>query len=256
MAKTCYCGCGMEIPFGRRRIANKAAAQYARDLSLCKGLLERDPDHANDAELQAIVAEGDRWMPEVRQVVHGEVDRKDVDREAIHSWWKRAFEYRKATTKDVIDTDYAGWDAHEQADLLYAGARAPGQVVAIGDTGASINDLPRIELTIRVAPPGEAPFDVTRKVTVSRVELPRVGEHVEVAYDPADRARFTFRMGDLTDDPMIAPALVAVPAVDPVERLERLVKLRDAGALTPEEFEREKQKVLGVDFGSPRSSSS
>ena len=83
MAKPCYCGCGMEIPLGRRRIANRAAAQYARDLALCKGLLERDPAHANDPELQAIVAEGERWMPDVRKVVHGEIDRKDVDREAI-----------------------------------------------------------------------------------------------------------------------------------------------------------------------------
>lgn len=32
---------------------------------------------------------------------------------------------------------------------------------------------------------------------------------------------------------------------DVIERLERLTKLRDAGALTPEEFEAQKQAVLG-----------
>jgi hypothetical protein len=32
---------------------------------------------------------------------------------------------------------------------------------------------------------------------------------------------------------------------DPIDQLERLVKLRDAGALTPEEFEAQKARILG-----------
>src|SRR5690349_17893976 len=107
MAKECFCGCGREIPFGRRRIANKAGAQYARDLALCRGLIERDAQRADDADLRQIVSEGDRWMPDVTAVVHGDVDRKDIDRDAIHAWWKRAFAYRKDTAKELIETDYA-----------------------------------------------------------------------------------------------------------------------------------------------------
>ena len=34
-------------------------------------------------------------------------------------------------------------------------------------------------------------------------------------------------------------------STDPVDQLERLVKLRDLGALTPEEFEQQKARILG-----------
>ncbi len=34
-------------------------------------------------------------------------------------------------------------------------------------------------------------------------------------------------------------------STDPVDQMERLVKLRDLGALTPEEFEEQKARILG-----------
>ena len=37
----------------------------------------------------------------------------------------------------------------------------------------------------------------------------------------------------------------ASPAEDRLEQLERLVKLRDSGALTQEEFEQQKAEILG-----------
>jgi len=45
-------------------------------------------------------------------------------------------------------------------------------------------------------------------------------------------------------EPEPAPA-PAAPAVDPVEQLRSLAKLRDDGILTEEEFAAEKRKVLG-----------
>jgi hypothetical protein len=45
-----------------------------------------------------------------------------------------------------------------------------------------------------------------------------------------------------------APAQYAAPPAgdgeDKLDKLKQLTELRDAGALTPEEFEREKQKIL------------
>jgi len=46
-------------------------------------------------------------------------------------------------------------------------------------------------------------------------------------------------------EPAPAPAAPAAPAVDPVEQLRSLAKLRDDGILTEEEFAAEKRKVLG-----------
>ena len=46
------------------------------------------------------------------------------------------------------------------------------------------------------------------------------------------------------EEPPPAPAPEA-PAVDPIEQLRELAKLRDDGILTEEEFAAEKRKVLG-----------
>jgi hypothetical protein len=45
-------------------------------------------------------------------------------------------------------------------------------------------------------------------------------------------------------EPVPAPA-PAAPAMDPVEQLRELAKLRDEGILTEEEFSAEKRKILG-----------
>jgi hypothetical protein len=40
------------------------------------------------------------------------------------------------------------------------------------------------------------------------------------------------------------PAAVSAPAGSTIEQLKQLGELRDSGVLTPEEFEREKQKII------------
>lgn len=77
--------------------------------------------------------------------------------------------------------------------------------------------------------------------------------------DPADAERFKQNMlgmlGSMGIDPSAAagaaPHIPITPPLgddgvdDVVASLERLVKLRDAGALTPEEFEAQKARILG-----------
>lgn len=48
----------------------------------------------------------------------------------------------------------------------------------------------------------------------------------------------------IADGP-VAPAAPAVAAADPVEQLRKLAELRDAGVLTPEEFEAKKADLMG-----------
>jgi Short C-terminal domain len=43
-----------------------------------------------------------------------------------------------------------------------------------------------------------------------------------------------------------APAAGGAPAGGKIEQLKQLGELRDSGVLTPEEFEREKQKILAA----------
>jgi hypothetical protein len=71
--------------------------------------------------------------------------------------------------------------------LEEAGVNATGQVVAVKDTGMTINDNPRVALTLQVTPADGSPaFEVSKKQTVSRVAIPRAGDAFLVRYDPDD----------------------------------------------------------------------
>ena len=75
--------------------------------------------------------------------------------------------------------------------LEEAGVNAPAQIVAVNDTGMTINNNPRIALTLQVSPTdGSAPFQLSKKVTVSRVSIPRPGDALAVRYDPSDHDNF------------------------------------------------------------------
>lgn len=66
------------------------------------------------------------------------------------------------------------------------GARCSAKVLAIGDTGETINEDPVARLTLRVAPPhGARPFETTIEATVPRLAIPRNGDTLPVVCDPA-----------------------------------------------------------------------
>lgn len=136
--------------------------------------------------------------------------------------------------------------------LMTEGRKATATVTAVSDTGVTINDDPRVELTLSIQPDdGGAAFEATRKLTVSRLEIPRPGDRYPVFYDPAEPARF--QMGSLPLAPLPpSPAADATPQpteTEWVSELGRLNDLRLSGALTDEEFTRAKDRLLS---GSPR----
>lgn len=123
-------------------------------------------------------------------------------------------------------------------------------VTNIQDTGTTINNNPRVKLTLNVQPDGLAPFDVSKKVTVSRVNLPRVGDPLRVKYFANAPEGLTVQKRTAEDlaaaaAPAPAVAVASVPAVDPLEQIKKLNDLRQAGALSEAEFEAQKAKLLG-----------
>jgi hypothetical protein len=76
--------------------------------------------------------------------------------------------------------------------VLTEGIQARAVVINVQDTGMTINDNPRVKLTLQVQPEGEVPFEVSKKTTVSRVSIPRVGDEYVVRYDPADPSTVEF----------------------------------------------------------------
>jgi hypothetical protein len=138
------------------------------------------------------------------------------------------------------------------ADLLAHGRRAPGHVTEINDTGITINNNPRVKVTVRAEPPGEPPFDVQKTFTASRVELPRVGDFATVFYDPLDRSKTGITFDPVPGvTPPAAPApAAAAPAADSTpedvaERLKELDELRDKGVITPAERDSQRARILG-----------
>jgi Short C-terminal domain len=243
MAKECFCGCGRSVPFGRKRIANMLGNRLTEDVALFEGSLERTPDPEHDADLRRLVATGIPLRDKLAAVVHGTLDRDDYPREDGKRWLEEATEHRKRMAMQVVDADFAGWNAHEQSLLLRTGVAAQATVVDVSDTGTTINDDPRVELTLNVTPEGGEPFELKRKLLVSRVNIPRAGERLTVFFDPDDPSKFTFKNSDVADGDD-ASAAAAVPAADPVEQIAKLASLHAAGALTDAEFAEAKQRLL------------
>ena len=240
MAKKCFCGCGRTVPFGRKRIANSLGDQMRKDIELFKGSVERTPDPEHDADLRRLIATGIPLRDKLRDILHGTLDRDDYPRDQGQAWLKEAIQHRKRMATQMIEADFAGWSALEQSQLLRTGAAAPATIVDVSDTGMSINDNPRVELTLRVTPSdGTEPFDLRRKLVASRVKLPRVGERLTVFYDPDDLSKFTFKNDDVVDGDG-----ASTKAADPVDQISRLHDLHRQGALSEEEFAEAKQRLL------------
>jgi hypothetical protein len=64
------------------------------------------------------------------------------------------------------------------------GLEADATILAVGDTGLTINKNPYVKLRLRVEPTGRAAYEAEAKAIVSRVALPRPGDSVRVKFDP------------------------------------------------------------------------
>src|SRR5438270_1027830 len=75
--------------------------------------------------------------------------------------------------------------------LQEAGVDAPAQILDVQDTGVTVNQNPRIKLTLNVTPPdGSAAFQIATKKVVSRVAIPRAGDGFMIRFDPEDHDNF------------------------------------------------------------------
>ena len=146
-------------------------------------------------------------------------------------------------------------------ELMASGAKGVGTVVSVQDTGMTVNDNPRVKMVFRVEPVDGSPaFDAEKKTTVSRVEIPRVGDRFPTWYDPADASSWAY--ATVNDDQGRAQirqlfgaaaetmsgfgggGAAAAPVADPAERLRKLEELRTAGLINDEEFAAKKAELL------------
>jgi hypothetical protein len=135
------------------------------------------------------------------------------------------------------------------ATLLERGTPAWAQLERVDDTAVTVNNNPRVRLTLRVRPEGKPEFEAHKTITVSRVAIPQVGATFPVWYDPDDHDKLALGLPDTAEGKeAIARARAsgrAPEAADPLDRLKKLGELRDAGVLSQSEFEVQKVKILG-----------
>lgn len=145
----------------------------------------------------------------------------------------------------------------EQA-LFGSGRRATAVVDSVETGSAVLNNVnQQIHLSLTVRPRNEPEFSYSRKMYVPFHGIPRTGDLIEVAYDPADKTRValdTDWRSDTAGGRLLnlrraqeakAPATADETAPERViEQLERLSRLKEEGALTEREFENQKAKVL------------
>jgi hypothetical protein len=88
------------------------------------------------------------------------------------------------------------------AELLATGRAAIAVVRSVADTGVTVNDNPRVRLSVRLEPLDDAPpVDAERQTLVSRLRIPRPGDRLPALYDGADPNRFTLIMDVGPDSP-------------------------------------------------------
>jgi hypothetical protein len=155
----------------------------------------------------------------------------------------------------LVALPIAGLKKLKAARLTSGGIPAVGTVLAIEDTGVTLNNNPRLRVRFRIEPSnGIPPYEATKTATVPRVQIPRVGDRYPLWLDPNDPNSWVFANADAAAAPATPASLRQIvdlarhgarPAIPPppvtgstevVGELGRLNELRLAGALSAEEF--------------------
>lgn len=152
----------------------------------------------------------------------------------------------------LIALPFVGLSRLRKSRLLSSGHTGVGTVLAIDDTGVTINGNPRVRLRFRIDPSDgiTPPFEATKTTTVSRVQLPRVGDRYPVWFDANNHDHWAFATGPgaaAVEQPGLRklvelakrgaqPGVPAPQVHDVVGELNKLNELRMNGTLSAEEF--------------------
>lgn len=128
------------------------------------------------------------------------------------------------------------------------------RILSVKETGTFVNERPRLEFVFAVEPEaasGMAPYEVTKKATVPFTAMGsvRVGDGFEaMVVGPEHPTSMTIDWdsplpGDAHADAGQAPAEVDAPDVS--ARLEELERLRREAKVTDEEYQVQRQRILG-----------
>ena len=91
---------------------------------------------------------------------------------------------------NVMDQGQAAMNGINQANwVAQNGLQASAEVPGVQDTGATVNMNPMVMLTLKAVSAMGTEFQTTGQAMVSRVAVPRVGDKIQIKYNPADLAQ-------------------------------------------------------------------
>ena len=79
--------------------------------------------------------------------------------------------------------------AGDNSNLAQTGVPATAEVVTIEDTGMLINYNPVVKMHLKIQPQFGVPFEVVASTMVSKIAIPRVGDKINIKYNPADTSK-------------------------------------------------------------------
>jgi hypothetical protein len=92
--------------------------------------------------------------------------------------------------KDFTNKMNASLDMAKSAvgnqDLATTGMGATAEVLTIADTGMLINYNPVVKMKLKVQPQFGVGFETEAQTAVSKIAIPRVGDTINIKYNPAD----------------------------------------------------------------------
>ena len=168
---------------------------------MAQGAVARMPQFAADRELCALAASGEAHLLAIASYVHGDLARGDFDETAARDWhgtWRRRYNEVRGAAVD----GWPGFNPFKVVRLVLAGERGRATIVEVKARGSPGDESPRCLVRLRVEPATGVPFELTRKVFVSPLQVPKLGGVLEVAYDPADPHEVSYRKDALYDAPV------------------------------------------------------
>lgn len=159
---------------------------------------------------------------------------------------------------------FVGISRMRTKQLMENGIKGVGHVLDIQGTGVTINDNPRVRMRFRIEALNGvmAPYEAEKTATVSRFNLPRVGDTYPVWIDPDNPERFVF--ATTTPEAVAAQASplrkivnaarqgsqpTAMPSADVVRELNTLNELRISGKISADEFARRTSDIINAPVG-------
>ncbi|HMQ78151.1 MAG TPA: hypothetical protein PKE39_07620 [Ignavibacteria bacterium] len=77
----------------------------------------------------------------------------------------------------------------DTSNLSQTGMGGTADVLSIEDTGALINYNPVVRMKLRITPQFGPAFETTAETAVSKIAIPRVGDKINIKYNPANTSQ-------------------------------------------------------------------